>query len=197
MSKIIKTAASIIQKFCVIYVRVSSTDQLEGTSLESQERMCREYSERLGWTVLAVFIERGESAKTANRTEFNKAIRYCKDNKNKVSGFVVYKLDRFARRLKDYTDIKEKLRQFGTELVSATEPLSNGPAGIALEQMLSVFAEFDNNVRRERTVQGMQERLAQGVWVWQCLILKPRHTLNWPLKNSLKESIPSGNWRSF
>ncbi len=150
----------------IIYCRVSSYDQLEGTSLDSQERLCREWTDRQGIKVVKTFIERGESAKTANRTEFTKAINYCKDNK--IGAFVVYKLDRFARRVQDYSNIKDTLRQFGTELMSATEPFSNGPAGIALEQMLSVFAEFDNNVRRERTVQGMQERIKQGVWVWQC-----------------------------
>ncbi len=150
----------------IIYCRVSSLDQVEGTSLDSQERLCNEWADRQGIKIIKIFIERGESAKTANRTEFTKAINYCKENR--ISAFVVYKLDRFARRVQDYSNIKDTLRQFGTELMSATEPFSNGPAGIALEQMLSVFAEFDNNVRRERTVQGMQERIKQGVWVWQC-----------------------------
>jgi site-specific DNA recombinase len=150
----------------IIYCRVSSLDQVEGTSLDSQERLCHEWAERQKIKIVKVYIERGESAKTANRTEFTKAINYCKENK--VNSFIVYKLDRFARRVQDYSNIKDTLRQFGTELMSATEPFSNGPAGIALEQMLSVFAEFDNNVRRERTVQGMQERIKQGVWVWQC-----------------------------
>ncbi len=33
--------------------------------------------------------------------------------------------------------------------------------------MLSGFAEFDNNVRTERSVGGMKERIKQGIWVWQ------------------------------
>jgi len=34
------------EKTCIIYCRVSSKDQIEGTSLGSQERFCREYAER-------------------------------------------------------------------------------------------------------------------------------------------------------
>ena len=58
----------------IIYCRVSSLEQVDGTSLESQERMCREYAKRENINVLGVFIDRGESAKTADRTEFIKAI---------------------------------------------------------------------------------------------------------------------------
>jgi len=39
--------------------------------------------------------------------------------------------------------------------------------GRAMEGMLSVFAELDNNMRTERTKQGMLERVKQGIWVWQ------------------------------
>jgi site-specific DNA recombinase len=39
--------------------------------------------------------------------------------------------------------------------------------GKVLEGMLSVFAEFDNNMRAERCKGGMMERVKQGVWVWE------------------------------
>jgi hypothetical protein len=53
----------------VIYCRVSSKEQVEGTSLESQEVACREYASRNNVTVSKVFVERGESAKFADRTQ--------------------------------------------------------------------------------------------------------------------------------
>ena len=69
----------------IIYCRVSSLEQVDGTSLESQERMCKEYAKRENVNVLQIFIERGESAKTADRTEFIKAISLCSNKKNKVA----------------------------------------------------------------------------------------------------------------
>lgn len=40
---------------CVIYVRVSSEEQIAGTSLGSQEAACRAFAQRSGWTVDRVF----------------------------------------------------------------------------------------------------------------------------------------------
>ncbi len=151
----------------IIYCRVSSLEQVDGTSLESQERLCRDYAAREGIILLAVFIERGESAKTADRTEFMKAIAFCADRKNKVKFFVVYKIDRFSRNQTDYAITKQKLKNYGTDIQSVSEKIDDTPSGKLMEVMLSGFAEFDNNVRTERSVNGMKERLKQGVWVWQ------------------------------
>lgn len=155
-----------LEKTCIIYCRVSSYDQIEGTSLETQERLCRDYAERQGIEVLAVFIERGESAKTANRTELNRALVYCSRHKHRVSYFLVYKLDRFARNQDDHVTVRAMLNRSGTELRSVTEPIDNSPIGRAMEGVLSVFAEFDNNVRIERTKAGMLARMRQGFWCW-------------------------------
>ncbi len=156
-----------LEKTGIIYCRVSSHEQVEGTSLESQERLCHEYAARNGIKVLGEpYIEKGESAKTANRTEFNKAITFCSSKKNHVDFFIVYKIDRFARNQDDHTTVRAILHRSGTELRSVTEPISESPVGKVLEGMLSVFAEFDNNVRMERVRGGMQERVRHGIWCW-------------------------------
>lgn len=151
----------------IIYCRVSSQDQVNGTSLGSQERLCKEYAKRENINVLNVFIEEGESAKTANRTEFNKALVFCSNKKNKVDFFIVYKIDRFARNQDDHVTVKAILKKAGTSLRSVTEQIDETVMGRLQEGILSVFAEFDNNVRTERTSQGMLEQLKQGIWQWQ------------------------------
>lgn len=155
------------EKTGIIYCRVSSKDQVDGTSLGSQEKFCLEYAQRNEIKILKTYIERGESAKTANRTEFNNALAFCRDKKNKVSFFIVYKIDRFARNQDDHVTVRAMLRLVKTELRSVTEAIDESPIGRAMEGVLSVFAEFDNNVRTERTKQGMLERIKQGIWVWQ------------------------------
>jgi len=153
-------------KRAVIYCRVSSAEQVENTSLESQERICTEYAKREGIEVIKLFIERGESAKTADRTQFNMAFAYCGDKKNKVSHFIVYKLDRFARNQTDHVTRQALLKKMGVMLRSATEPINETSIGRVMEGMLSVFAEFDNNQRTERSKGGMMEKIKEGVWVW-------------------------------
>ncbi len=154
----------------IIYCRVSSKEQVEGTSLEMQERVCREYAAKNGVEILEVFVDRGESAKTADRPQFLKAIGFCSNKKRLINFFIVYKLDRFARNQDDHVSVRAILKRFNTELRSATEPISETSVGRAMEGMISVFAEFDNNVRTERTKGGMMERIKQGVWVWQAPI---------------------------
>lgn len=151
----------------IIYCRVSSKEQVEGTSLASQERQCRDYAERGGIKVLRVFVEKGESAKTADRTEFNKAIQYCAQNKGKVGYFIVLKVDRFSRNKYDHAGIRVALGRYGTQLRSVTEPIDESPTGKMMEGILSSVAEFDNDIRTERTKGGMLARVRQGVWCWR------------------------------
>jgi DNA invertase Pin-like site-specific DNA recombinase len=155
------------EKTGVIYCRVSSKEQVEGTSLSSQERLCQEYAERNNIKILKVYVELGESAKTIDRKEFSKALVFCSDKKNAVDFFIVYKLDRFSRNQDDHVMIRALLKKAGTNLRSVTEPISESTMGRAMEGMISVFAELDNNMRTERTKQGMLERIKQGIWVWQ------------------------------
>ena len=53
----------------VIYIRVSTDRQVHGASLETQERDCRLMCDRNEWTVIRLFREEGESAKSADRPQ--------------------------------------------------------------------------------------------------------------------------------
>ncbi len=157
-------------KTAIVYCRVSSHEQVSGTSLGMQEKLCLDYAERQNLEVLKIYVEEGESAKSADRTEFQKALAFCSDKKNHVDQFVVYKLDRFARNQDDHVIVQTMLRKSNTKLRSVTEPIDETPIGRAMEGVLSVFAEFDNNVRAQRSKSGMEERVKQGVWVWSAPI---------------------------
>ena len=148
----------------VIYCRVSSKEQVEGTSLESQEIACREYAERSGIAVIKVFIERGESAKFADRTQLLELIEFCSDNNNDVKVLLVWKVDRLARNVGDHFNIKATLLRQGIRVISVTEPIDANPEGKLLETILAGFAQFDNDLRAARTVQGMRHRIQEGIY---------------------------------
>ncbi|HBL30998.1 MAG TPA: hypothetical protein DD490_29565, partial [Acidobacteria bacterium] len=70
----------------IIYCRVSSKEQTLNLSLPVQEDQCRTFCQLNGWDVDRVFLERGESAKTANRTELQAALTYLREqNKRRVN----------------------------------------------------------------------------------------------------------------
>ena len=73
----------------VIYVRVSTKEQTENLSLPTQLKACEAYCQRQGFHVLARFREEGESAKTADRTELQKLLQFCRTNKGRVQFAVV------------------------------------------------------------------------------------------------------------
>ena len=81
----------------VIYIRVSTKEQTENLSLPTQLRACEEYCRREGFEILERFKEEGESAKTADRTELQRLLTYCRTHKGRVHFLVVFNLTRFAR----------------------------------------------------------------------------------------------------
>jgi DNA invertase Pin-like site-specific DNA recombinase len=65
----------------VIYVRVSTKEQTESLSLPTQLRACEEYCRRQGYEILERFHEEGESAKTADRSQLQKLLTFCRLNR--------------------------------------------------------------------------------------------------------------------
>jgi site-specific DNA recombinase len=153
-------------KHGIAYCRVSSKEQIEGTSLESQELACREFGRSKGITIDRVFVGRGESAKFADRPELLEILDYCRKNKGKVDVLLVWKLDRLARNVTDHFNIKATLLKYGVQVISVTEPIDSNPEGKLLETILAGFAQFDNDVRAMRTVQGMRKKLQDGFFPW-------------------------------
>ncbi len=160
----------------VIYVRVSDPRQAENLSLATQLRACEEYCERQGFAVLERFREQGESAKTADRTELQKLLQFCRVNKGKVHFVVVFNLTRFAREKYDHFALRAHLKSLGISLRSATEPIDDTATGKLMEGVLAAFAQFDNDVRSDRTKAGMRAALELGRWTF----LAPIGYLNAP-----------------
>src|SRR3989344_7594158 len=154
-------------KKAIVYVRVSSKEQLEGSSLEVQERICTEYALRNDYEIVKVFIEKGESAKTTDRTELKFLLEYVAKNYKSLDALIVAKIDRLARNSTDHALLKVGFSKYGLRLVSATENLEDTPVGRLMETQLAGFAQFDNEIRAERSKNGMIAGVKAGRWVWK------------------------------
>lgn len=150
----------------VIYVRVSTKEQTENLSLPTQLRACEEYCRRHGYEILERFHEEGESAKTTDRTQLQALLKYCRTRKGKVHFVVVYNLTRFAREKYDHFALRAHLQSLGISLRSATEPIDDTSTGKLMEGVLAAFAQFDNDVRSDRTRAGMRAALELGRWTF-------------------------------
>ena len=152
-----------IDSGAVIYCRVSTSEQVHGFSLKLQERLCREYCIKNGYEILGLFVDEGRSARTIDRPEFLKAINFCQRNREKVSFFVVYRLDRFSRSQVDHYSIKTSLRKLGVRVVSATQEVNESqPESILIEGIAAAVGEYESRIIGLRAKTGMEEARRNG-----------------------------------
>lgn len=151
----------------IIYTRVSSDEQVKGTSLDDQETKCRRYCAENNIEVIKVFREEGASAKSAERKEFLTAIEFCRKNKETIDAFVVLRVDRFARNIEDHFKVRKILADYKVSLHSVMEPIGDNPIEKFMETLLAASAEFDNSIRAQRCSAGMIAKLNQGIWPWK------------------------------
>ena len=156
-------------KKAVLYVRVSTLEQVSNFSLDTQERACVDYCEREGLEVDRIFREEGESAKTANRTQLRAMLNYCavEAKRRDIGAVVVYRVDRLARDVYDHATIRAALLKSGVQVRAVAESFDDTPAGKLVENMMASIAQFDNDARAARTKAGMLEGLSRGRWMWK------------------------------
>ena len=132
------------------YARVSSY----GQSLEVQLEKLK------GAAVTRVFSEK-QSARTADdRQELQLCLDYVRDG----DVLIVTKLDRLARSTRDLLNIANKLEQKHVALVVLDQQIDTSTAtGKLLFTMLGAIAEFENDIRKDRQVQGVEQARKNGV----------------------------------
>ena len=140
-----------------IYARISTQDQ---NTIPMQIKKCREYAKARDWKVVHVFDEVGPGAK--QRPQRAKLMHQCR--KREVDLVLVWKLDRWGRSVSDVVSTLEELRELGVKFVSITEALDFTTAsGRAMSGLLSVFAEFEREMIRERVMAGLEHARSKGI----------------------------------
>ncbi len=146
----------------VIYIRVSTAEQVDNYSLSTQRKGCTDHCERQGLEVERVFEDGGFSAKTADRPAFQEMLAYCAKHRRTVTHVVVYNMSRFARDLLDQLIVVRELKQLKISVRSVLEPFDDSAQGNFHRQMLGMLAELDNTTKAERTIAGMRAAIADG-----------------------------------
>lgn len=142
-------------KCIVLYIRYSSTGQNEQT-VEGQIRVCKEWAEANGYTVVGIYIDKAKSAwsDSDKRVEFNKMMKDA--GSGKFQYILVYKFDRFARNRLDSQMHKQRLKkEFGIRVLSATEPVSDDEGG----EIYEMFLEWNDEKYSQRLSKIVRERL--------------------------------------
>ena len=125
------------------YSRVSSV----GQNLESQLIALKEYGAE------KIFQEKVSGTSTKGREQFKQCLEFVREGDE----LVVTRIDRCSRSVLDLQLIVKELEGKGVTF-SATEQSINTktPEGKCFLNMLSVFSEFETNLRRERQLDGIK-----------------------------------------
>lgn len=147
-----------------LYMRVSSEEQREKESIETQDGFLEEYCKLYGHQVVGIYKDEAISG-TVPMRERPEGRKLLEDAKAGAFDVILsYKLDRIGRSLLVVVDTHDRLQEAGVSLRSATEPIDTStPAGRLIFQMLASFAEFERATIIERSRDGLQRAFKKGV----------------------------------
>jgi putative DNA-invertase from lambdoid prophage Rac len=141
-----------------LYARVSTSDQ----SSKMQLHELREFARARKWTVQGEYVDNGISGTAESRPALDRMMLAARSRK--IDGICVWKLDRYARSLKQIVNALSELKELGVAFVSIRDNLDfTTSAGRAMCNMIGVFAEFEHDLIVERTKAGMARAKAEGI----------------------------------
>jgi DNA invertase Pin-like site-specific DNA recombinase len=129
------------------YARVSSFGQSLDVQLSKLEDCDRVFQEK-------------KSARTDQREQLSLCLDYVRDGDT----LVITKLDRLARSTRDLLNIVKRLEDKKVELNVLDQQIDTSTAsGKLLLNMLAVIAEFENDLRKDRQMQGINLAKSKGI----------------------------------
>lgn len=141
-------------KHIALYQRVSTSTQ----TTDNQKIRLVEFAERNGYT-----YDIYEEVESTRKTRPVKQALLAKLRSRKYDAVVVYKLDRWARSSTELILDTKELLDKNIGFISISDNLDFSTASGKLHfQILSAFAEFERELIRERTIEGLRRAKIQG-----------------------------------
>lgn len=149
----------------VLYIRVSSQEQADQAhNLPTQKRKVEDRCKREGLPILKKFVD-AESARTADRTQFQEMLTYCRTHRSKVTHVVFADLSRLARNIQDQASTLATFKQLGITPVSCDERIEDSAAGKLSTNLLGVVNQFFSDSLSEKTRYRMSIGVQEGRWL--------------------------------
>jgi site-specific DNA recombinase len=157
----------------VLYER-QSVARDDSISIELQDSANREYCARMGYDVVAVFVDEGRSGRGwANRPKAQRAVEMIKADEADV--IVLWKWSRLSRNRAHWAVAADTVAVAGGRIESATEPIDTGTAsGRFARGVMTEYAAFQSEQIGEVWEEVRQRRLRLGLpasgrlpWGWE------------------------------
>jgi putative DNA-invertase from lambdoid prophage Rac len=154
-----------------IYCRVSTSDQdndrqeRDRQERDRQERDLKEYAERAGYEVVAVFRETLSGIRKAKgKQHMERKHAMALAQARKIDAVLVTELTRWGRSTQDLMDTLGQLASWDVSLIAQTGltfDLST-PQGKLIANLMASLAEFEHDLLRERVRSGIAAAKARG-----------------------------------
>lgn len=146
------------------YVRVSSKNQEDNTSLDDQKRRIRAYCEAFNHELVEIFEEVQSGGTMGDRPQFNQAMEMVKES---ADGIVAIKLDRIARNCKDVLILVDDVLQPANKALVLLDLNvdTSTPTGKMILTMMAAVAELEKAQINERCRNGKKAKAANGGYV--------------------------------
>lgn len=152
------------KKKVAAYCRVSTDNEDQANSFESQQRYFRQYIERNpDWELYEVFADEGISGtSTKKRKEFNRMIACAKNGDFDL--IITKEISRFARNTLDSIYYTRSLKKLGIGVIFMNDNINtlDGDAELRLAIMSSI-AQEESRKTSERVKWGQKRQMEQGV----------------------------------
>lgn len=147
-----------------IYIRVSTTHQIDKDSLPMQKKDLIAYANLiLNTDDYVIFEDAGYSGKNTDRPDFQRMLKKIRNHE--FTHLLVWKIDRISRNLLDFATLYNELKTLGVTFVSKNEQFDTSTAmGEAMLKIILVFAELERNMTSERVTATMISRANNGMW---------------------------------
>ncbi len=187
-----KKAKKVGEKGVVGYLRVSTEEQgVSGAGLAAQEAAIRAECERRELPLLTLHTDAGVSGKSLVRPALTAALADLDAGHGDV--LMVSKLDRLTRSVHDASGLMQRSENSGWGLVALDAPVdTTTPAGRAMAQVLSVFAELERRLVEERTKTALAIKRHQGV-----VLGRPRTLSDKVVGRIIKERGAGRTWTAI
>ena len=149
-----------------ILLRVSSDiQQNEGGGLEVQKNMGLEMSKKLGYKPI-IFNEGSQSSFKVEINERVKLVELLDEvQRGTIKNIWVFNTDRLGRNTQSWMSIYKVLIEYGVKVFVGTSPKPfdlDNPLDNLNMNMLSLISQYDNQLRRMRSVMGKRNSLKNG-----------------------------------
>lgn len=142
---------------CAIYCRVSSDEQKEGRTIESQIKELEDFAPLNNHTIVAKYLDDGWSGALLERPELDR----LRDDASKglFEAVLINDVDRLSRELTHLGVIKKDLEKKGIKLIFKKLPTDDSPTSNFMVNILGSFAEFERQLIADRTRRGKRYKV--------------------------------------